>query len=183
MGSDYYFSIDSDVRLTNRFTLRLLIEQNRKVIAPLLAVPDKLWSNFWGSLSSEGYYARSHDYIDIVKRNRMWVTSVVIMIQIGSEVDFEQLSIDRQCVVRLTLVGTWVHLASWIDFQFWSHFIAPHDFMRNLGEGVRLQGCTVLQPGHVGHRVSTCNANQFDFVSQLKFVIKVRRFHNMCRLM
>ncbi|RWS03079.1 Procollagen-lysine:2-oxoglutarate 5-dioxygenase 3-like protein, partial [Dinothrombium tinctorium] len=67
---DYYMSVDSNARLTNDKTLIKLIEQNRKVIAPLLTQPNKLWSNFWGALSSDGYYARSHDYIDIVKNNR-----------------------------------------------------------------------------------------------------------------
>lgn len=67
---DYYLSLDSDARLTNENALINLIEQNRNIITPLLNIPDKLWSNFWGSLSAEGYYARSHDYVDIVKNKR-----------------------------------------------------------------------------------------------------------------
>lgn len=31
----------------------------------------KLWSNFWGALSPEGFYARSEDYINIVERSRV----------------------------------------------------------------------------------------------------------------
>lgn len=31
------------------------------------------WSNFWGALSEKGYYARSHDYMDIVKNEIRWV--------------------------------------------------------------------------------------------------------------
>ncbi|CAL8319754.1 unnamed protein product [Boreogadus saida] len=72
----YYFSIDSDVMLTNRQTLKVLIEQNRKVIAPLVTRHGKLWSNFWGSLSLDGYYARSEDYIDIVQGKRIGVWNV-----------------------------------------------------------------------------------------------------------
>uniref|UniRef100_A0A8C5A3U5 procollagen-lysine 5-dioxygenase n=1 Tax=Gadus morhua TaxID=8049 RepID=A0A8C5A3U5_GADMO len=72
----YYFSIDSDVMLTNRQTLKILIEQNRKVIAPLVTRHGKLWSNFWGSLSLDGYYARSEDYIDIVQGKRIGVWNV-----------------------------------------------------------------------------------------------------------
>ena len=53
---DYYFSIDSDAHIDNQHTLRLLIEQNRKVIAPMLVRPYKAWSNFWGALTSEGIY-------------------------------------------------------------------------------------------------------------------------------
>ncbi|XP_022258413.1 procollagen-lysine,2-oxoglutarate 5-dioxygenase 2-like, partial [Limulus polyphemus] len=70
LNCDYYFSVDSDAHITNPMTLRLLIEQNRPILAPLLARPNKLWSNFWGALSSDGYYSRSSDYLEIVKNNR-----------------------------------------------------------------------------------------------------------------
>ncbi|XP_015269070.1 PREDICTED: procollagen-lysine,2-oxoglutarate 5-dioxygenase 2 isoform X2 [Gekko japonicus] len=73
---DYYFSIDADVVLTNPQTLKLLIEQNRKIIAPLVTRHGKLWSNFWGALSADGYYARSEDYVDIVQGNRVGVWNV-----------------------------------------------------------------------------------------------------------
>uniref|UniRef100_A0A3P8WAE7 procollagen-lysine 5-dioxygenase n=1 Tax=Cynoglossus semilaevis TaxID=244447 RepID=A0A3P8WAE7_CYNSE len=76
---DYYFSIDADVMLTNRQTLKLLIEQNRKIIAPLVTRHGKLWSNFWGALSLDGYYARSEDYVDIVQRKRMGVWNIPYM--------------------------------------------------------------------------------------------------------
>ncbi|XP_043926047.1 procollagen-lysine,2-oxoglutarate 5-dioxygenase 2-like isoform X2 [Protopterus annectens] len=72
----YYFSIDADVVLTNPKTLVLLIEQNRKIISPLVTRHGKLWSNFWGALSSDGYYARSEDYIDIVQGKRVGVWNV-----------------------------------------------------------------------------------------------------------
>ena len=42
----------------------------RDVIAPMLTRPGKLWSNFWGALSSDGYYARSFDYLDIISNER-----------------------------------------------------------------------------------------------------------------
>ncbi|KAF7213791.1 procollagen-lysine,2-oxoglutarate 5-dioxygenase 2 isoform X2 [Nothobranchius furzeri] len=76
---DYYFSIDSDVMLTNRQTVKLLIEQNRKIIGPLVARHSKLWSNFWGALSLDGYYARSEDYVDIVQRKRVGVWNIPFM--------------------------------------------------------------------------------------------------------
>lgn len=44
---------------------------HRQVIAPLVSRHGKLWSNFWGALSPEGYYARSEDYVDIVQRRRV----------------------------------------------------------------------------------------------------------------
>ncbi|XP_034989005.2 procollagen-lysine,2-oxoglutarate 5-dioxygenase 2 isoform X2 [Zootoca vivipara] len=73
---NYYFSIDADVVLTNPSTLKLLIEQNRKMIAPLVLRHGKLWSNFWGALSPDGYYARSEDYVDIVQGNRVGVWNI-----------------------------------------------------------------------------------------------------------
>ncbi|KAI4797266.1 hypothetical protein KUCAC02_025221, partial [Chaenocephalus aceratus] len=65
LGCDYYFSIDSDVALINDDALRILIEENKSVIAPMLSRHGKLWSNFWGALSPEGFYSRSEDYIEI----------------------------------------------------------------------------------------------------------------------
>ncbi|XP_034024550.1 procollagen-lysine,2-oxoglutarate 5-dioxygenase 2 isoform X2 [Thalassophryne amazonica] len=79
---DYYLSIDADVMLTNRQTLKILIEQNRKLIGPLVTRHGKLWSNFWGSLSLDGYYARSEDYVDIVQRKRVGVWNIPFMAHI-----------------------------------------------------------------------------------------------------
>jgi len=73
---DYYFSVDSDAFIDNTLTLKLLIEQNRDVIAPFLIRPYKAWSNFWGALTSEGYYARSPDYMAIVQAERVGVWNV-----------------------------------------------------------------------------------------------------------
>lgn len=39
----------------------------------MLSKPGKLWSNFWGAIGHDGYYARSPDYIDIVKNVRRGV--------------------------------------------------------------------------------------------------------------
>uniref|UniRef100_A0A7M4F7B3 Procollagen-lysine,2-oxoglutarate 5-dioxygenase 1 n=1 Tax=Crocodylus porosus TaxID=8502 RepID=A0A7M4F7B3_CROPO len=49
---------------------------HRQVIAPLVSRHGKLWSNFWGALSPEGYYARSEDYVDIVQRRRVGIWNV-----------------------------------------------------------------------------------------------------------
>ncbi|CAJ0930598.1 unnamed protein product [Ranitomeya imitator] len=73
---DYYFSLDADVVLTNPDTLYILIQEKRKVIAPMVSRSGKLWSNFWGALSPEGYYARSEDYVDIVQGKRIGVWNV-----------------------------------------------------------------------------------------------------------
>ena len=39
-------------------------------MAPFLPRPYKAWSNFWGALTNDGYYARSPDYMEIVNGNR-----------------------------------------------------------------------------------------------------------------
>ncbi|XP_036403801.1 multifunctional procollagen lysine hydroxylase and glycosyltransferase LH3 [Megalops cyprinoides] len=79
---DYYFSIDSDVAITNPDILRILIEENKSVIAPMLSRHGKLWSNFWGALSPEGFYSRSEDYIDIVQGKRVGLWNVPYITQV-----------------------------------------------------------------------------------------------------
>ncbi|XP_037533039.1 multifunctional procollagen lysine hydroxylase and glycosyltransferase LH3 [Nematolebias whitei] len=78
----YYFSLDSDVALINPDTLRVLMEENKSVIAPMLSKHGKLWSNFWGALSPEGYYSRSEDYIEIVQGKRIGVWNVPYITQV-----------------------------------------------------------------------------------------------------
>uniref|UniRef100_UPI00398EBAFC procollagen-lysine,2-oxoglutarate 5-dioxygenase 1 isoform X1 n=1 Tax=Pristiophorus japonicus TaxID=55135 RepID=UPI00398EBAFC len=73
---DHYFSVDIEVVLQNRDILKLLIEQNRSILAPLTSRHKKLWSNFWGALSADGYYARSEDYVDIVQGQRIGLWNV-----------------------------------------------------------------------------------------------------------
>lgn len=79
---DYYFSIDSEVAVVNPDILRILIEENKPVIAPMLSRHGKLWSNFWGALSPEGFYARSEDYIDIVQGKRIGLWNVPYLTQV-----------------------------------------------------------------------------------------------------
>ncbi|XP_069845338.1 multifunctional procollagen lysine hydroxylase and glycosyltransferase LH3 isoform X2 [Dipodomys merriami] len=78
---EFYFSLDADAVLTNPQTLRLLIEHNRKVVAPMLSRHGKLWSNFWGALSPDEYYARSEDYVELVQRKRVGVWNVPYIAQ------------------------------------------------------------------------------------------------------
>uniref|UniRef100_A0A9J8AR13 procollagen-lysine 5-dioxygenase n=1 Tax=Cyprinus carpio carpio TaxID=630221 RepID=A0A9J8AR13_CYPCA len=82
VSCDYFFSIDSDVALINPDILRILIEENKSVIAPMLSRHGKLWSNFWGALSPEGFYSRAEDYIDIVQSKRVGVWNVPYITQV-----------------------------------------------------------------------------------------------------
>ena len=42
----------------------------------MLLRPGKAWSNFWGALGADGYYARSSDYMEIVQYKRLGVWNV-----------------------------------------------------------------------------------------------------------
>ncbi|XP_024120410.1 multifunctional procollagen lysine hydroxylase and glycosyltransferase LH3 isoform X2 [Oryzias melastigma] len=79
---EFFFSLDSDVALTNPDTLRILMEENKSVIAPMLSKHGKLWSNFWGALSPEGFYSRSEDYIEIVQGKRIGLWNVPYISQV-----------------------------------------------------------------------------------------------------
>ena len=76
---DYYLSVDSDVRLDNPMTLKLLIEQNRPIVAPMLKHANRTTWNFSGKMPSKGLesavqhkYAFYPPYMDIIKNNRRW---------------------------------------------------------------------------------------------------------------
>ncbi|XP_050707436.1 procollagen-lysine,2-oxoglutarate 5-dioxygenase 1-like isoform X2 [Eriocheir sinensis] len=72
----YLFVVDSEAQIMNPYTLKLLIEQNRPVVAPLLIRPYKAWSNFWGAVTLDGFYARSMDYMEIVQGQRRGLWNV-----------------------------------------------------------------------------------------------------------
>ncbi|XP_044597934.1 procollagen-lysine,2-oxoglutarate 5-dioxygenase isoform X1 [Cotesia glomerata] len=69
-----HFFIESVAHLDNEHTLKLLVEQQRSIVAPLLLRPGQSWSNFWGAVADNGYYARSSDYMEIIenKRRGLW---------------------------------------------------------------------------------------------------------------
>ncbi|XP_032668645.1 procollagen-lysine,2-oxoglutarate 5-dioxygenase isoform X2 [Odontomachus brunneus] len=71
-----YFSVDAVAHLDNEHTLKLLVEQQRGIVAPLLIRPYKAWSNFWGAITDDGFYARSFDYMEIIKNERRGLWNV-----------------------------------------------------------------------------------------------------------
>ncbi|XP_043475524.1 procollagen-lysine,2-oxoglutarate 5-dioxygenase isoform X1 [Leptopilina heterotoma] len=71
-----YFSIDAEAHLDNKETLRFLVEQQRGIVAPLIVRKFKAWSNFWGALTDDGYYARSSDYMQIIHNERRGLWNV-----------------------------------------------------------------------------------------------------------
>ncbi|EZA59211.1 Procollagen-lysine,2-oxoglutarate 5-dioxygenase [Ooceraea biroi] len=71
-----YLSVDAIAHLDNEHTLKLLVEQQRGIVAPLLVRPYKAWSNFWGAITDDAFYARSFDYMEIIKNERRGLWNV-----------------------------------------------------------------------------------------------------------
>lgn len=93
--SDYIFFVDADTHINDYEVLRELLAMNkyveasyffvwfhkyihffcfilyRQFVAPVVTKNNELWSNFWGALAEGGYYARSPDYVDIIKGDIM----------------------------------------------------------------------------------------------------------------
>jgi len=46
----------------------------RTVLAPFMTRPNLLWSNYWGNIANNGFYARSRDYNEIVGYKRLYVS-------------------------------------------------------------------------------------------------------------
>jgi len=65
--SDYFWNLDSDVFLLEPKVLQDLISNNLPVVAPLLTSLGQ-YSNFWGAMNDDYYYARSDDYSSIRER-------------------------------------------------------------------------------------------------------------------
>ncbi|XP_010642683.1 procollagen galactosyltransferase 1 [Fukomys damarensis] len=69
MWADYILFVDADNLLVNPDTLRLLMAENRTVVAPMLD-SRAAYSNFWCGMTTQGYYRRTPAYIPIRKRER-----------------------------------------------------------------------------------------------------------------
>jgi procollagen-lysine,2-oxoglutarate 5-dioxygenase len=63
--------VDSTAHLDNPDTLKLLIEQNRTIISPVVVRSGSAWSNMWGAVDEYGFYSRSEDYMDIINRKKL----------------------------------------------------------------------------------------------------------------
>uniref|UniRef100_A0A8D1ANU6 Cerebral endothelial cell adhesion molecule n=1 Tax=Sus scrofa TaxID=9823 RepID=A0A8D1ANU6_PIG len=68
-GADYILFADTDNILTNNQTLRLLIEQQLPVVAPMLD-SQTYYSNFWCGITPQGYYRRTAEYFPTKNRQR-----------------------------------------------------------------------------------------------------------------
>lgn len=70
--------MDSLAMLDSPLTLQQLTSVGRDVTAPLLVRPEKMFSNFWGDIASDGFYARSRDYISIIHHERRCVHVTIL---------------------------------------------------------------------------------------------------------
>lgn len=68
--ADYILFVDADNFLTNPQTLKLLIAENKTIVAPMLD-SRSLYSNFWCGITPQGYYKRTPDYVLIREWKRM----------------------------------------------------------------------------------------------------------------
>ncbi len=68
----YYFMLEQRCTITNTNILHELIPMcngYHRIISPMLTCKTKnLYSNFWGDLGLDGYYARSGNYIELVQK-------------------------------------------------------------------------------------------------------------------
>eukprot|EP00058_Branchiostoma_floridae_P008205 XP_002593693.1 hypothetical protein BRAFLDRAFT_107673 [Branchiostoma floridae] len=73
--ADFMFCMDADNLVTNPRTLKLLIAQNRPIIAPMLE-SSTAYSNFWCGMTEKGYYMRTDEYMPTIERKRRGVFPV-----------------------------------------------------------------------------------------------------------
>ena len=65
------FYQETRANICNSHCLTNLVSQDKKAIAPLLSEKSTCYSNFWGSVSSDGFYKRSSNYFDIMYREEI----------------------------------------------------------------------------------------------------------------
>ena len=86
LNTDFYFVLDGKAHLENRNTLKLLVESNKLIIAPLLcyittSTADlqsigKSFCNFWGTVDSHGLFKKSIDYKNIATSQHFGIWNV-----------------------------------------------------------------------------------------------------------
>ncbi|XP_064395609.1 procollagen galactosyltransferase 1-like isoform X2 [Halichondria panicea] len=80
LGADYLFRLDCDNFLVNNRTLRILMDQQRAIVAPMLkSGKDAAYSNFWCGIDSRGYYKRTPDYIPILQGTQVGCIPVPVV--------------------------------------------------------------------------------------------------------
>ncbi|XP_017060084.1 procollagen-lysine,2-oxoglutarate 5-dioxygenase [Drosophila ficusphila] len=132
--SDYIFYVDADAHIDDGDVLRELLKLNRQFVAPLFTKHQELWSNFWGALSEGGYYARSHDYVDIVKRDLIGIFNVphITSIYLVKYTAFDAISFkhkefdpDMAMCQSLRNAGIFMYIS---NLRFFGHLVNTDNF-------------------------------------------------------
>ncbi len=74
LGSDFYFVVDCDNFITQPETLLYLVNQDKPIIAPMLAsYPNDtgVYSNYFCGVNEWGYYQHHSDYYQILHRHKI----------------------------------------------------------------------------------------------------------------
>ncbi|XP_044750581.1 procollagen-lysine,2-oxoglutarate 5-dioxygenase isoform X2 [Coccinella septempunctata] len=136
---DFLFVVDSIAHLDNPHTLKLLIAQNRTVLAPIMVRHNKVWSNFWGELTKDGFYARSNDYMDIVQNDKrgLWVVPFINSVYLINakllkrfdrktlKYSKDKLDADMAFCANLRDLGVFMFASNRLDF---GHLVNPETF-------------------------------------------------------
>jgi len=63
---DYYLNIDDCIIIENLNLINDLLQYDKNIVCPLFTLKEKLWSNYWGNINSNGWYLQSFNYTDII---------------------------------------------------------------------------------------------------------------------
>jgi len=74
--ADYLLVVEPPHYITHPGTLKSLLSMNKTIVGPMVKKGESAWTNFWGDISSQGYYQRSADYMDIVNYTKKSVWNV-----------------------------------------------------------------------------------------------------------
>ena len=75
----YYLCIDPIVHISDVNIITKLLSYDKDIISPLLKLPDKNWSNFWGDITCDGWYRQSFNYFDLLNNNHLgcWIVPYI----------------------------------------------------------------------------------------------------------
>jgi procollagen-lysine,2-oxoglutarate 5-dioxygenase len=126
--------VDSVAHLDSTEALKNLMRLNRQIVSPVILRPFKVWSNFWGAVSDEGFYARSNDYMDIVNNKIKGIWNVpfisncyLIMASVLPEVVYKLTDVDADmafCYV-LRKKNIFMHVT---NAKFYGHLIDNENY-------------------------------------------------------
>lgn len=70
MWADYLLFLDCDAFIVNNNTLKLLIKEQKTIIAPVMETLGA-YSNYWCGMTEQGYYKRTDEYLPILEREKI----------------------------------------------------------------------------------------------------------------